>query len=54
MKTRSPIKIVGFMEPVGTSFQSAIADLNDVAMIIAAIIEGAQSRRKDKNLSFIF
>ncbi len=36
----------GFMEPVGTSFQSAMADLKDVAIKTAARIEKPHPLKK--------
>jgi hypothetical protein len=40
------------MDPVGTSFQSATADLNDVAINMAAIMGKPHPLIKDENLFF--
>src|ERR1017187_9900312 len=53
IKIRSPSRIVGIMDPVGTSFQSATADRNGARIVTTTRAGRIHSRQKARNCCFM-
>src|ERR1017187_2810013 len=53
IKIRSPTKMVGIIEPLGTSFQSATADRNGARIATATIAGKIHSRQKARSCCFM-
>src|ERR1017187_2959106 len=53
MKIRSPTKMVGIIEPLGTSFQSATADRNGARIATATTAGKIHSRQKARSCCFM-
>jgi len=54
MKIRSPTRMVGIIDPLGTSFQSATADRNGASTATTITAGKSHSRQKTPSLRFMY